>query len=1160
MIRHHYQVGGSLKPNAPSYVTRQADIDLYTALLGGELCYVFNARQMGKSSLRVRTQRQLKQDGMICVAIDMTQIGSEEMTRGQWYKGLAMDMVRSLGLWERIDFKQWWQNRDGISPVQRLSQLIEELLRVHFPEQQLFIFIDEVDSLLSLPFAVDDFFALVRYCYNQRAECSEYQRLHWALFGVTTPSELIRDRTRTPFNIGRAIELRGFDWEEAQPLTIGLVGAVPDADAVLREVLRWTGGQPFLTQKLCALVVDTAEAQGAVKIPPGTEAFWVEQLVRSHLIQHWQTQDQPEHLRTIRDRLLRQEERAGRLLGLYQQILEFYSVAIEVNADQTELLLSGLVERFQDQLQVKNQIYRTVFSLDWVQEQLGKLRPYSQAFDAWIVSGQMDNSRLLRGKALADAVRWSRGKQLGDRDHRYLTESTEQERQEVQQTLEAARVQEVQTRLRQERQTAKLQRLMLVSLSAMLAIAVSLAGIIFWQYRQVSLSEIQALAISSNGLFPDRQLEAMVAAVKAKRLLQSLGGGDAAMTESVDGALRQVVYGSNEFNRLIGHRGSVLAVAISPDGQLIATGSNDKTVKIWRRDGTLLQTLKHQGTVHRVAFSPDGQSIVSGCLDGQVQIWSVTGELLRSIQAHDAPVWGVATSPDGQLIASGSGDRTVKLWRRDGTLVKTLSGHSNSIWNVAFSPDSQIVASGSVDTTVKLWRTDGTLLKTLTDHQAAVWDVAFCPATAEQKTPLLASVSSDRTLKLWQLDGTLARTLKSESGLLGVDCQNGFVAASTKSNTIKLWKTDGTFRRDLLKHLAVTRDVALMYDGRMAASASEDSTVKLWRQNQLLSHPLYHHEDTIWEVTASPDSQFIAATGGDDITLWQTDGKLRQVISGSPVRSIVFSQAQNSDRWLLAAGGSDRQLRIWQGNPEASKVMELQRSFTGLDASIYALAFTPDQQAIAVAGDDQTIKIWTLEGKLLQSFWAHKERIWKLAFSSNGKQLASASEDGTVKLWQRDGTPIATLSGHEGVIWGMAFSPTGDRIVSVSRDDTIKIWNTNGTLLKTIPAQSQGITRVAWSPDGETIATGGVDNTVKLWSVTGKLLKTLSGHHSSIVSLTFTPDGRFLASGGDDNLVMVWDMERINQLNELSYACNWLRDYLQTGAKADDRRLCDGVK
>jgi WD40 repeat protein len=1161
MIRHHYQVGGSLKHNAPSYVTRQADIDLHAALLNGELCYVFNARQMGKSSLRVQMQRQLKQEGMRCVAIDMTHIGSEEITRGQWYKGLAADVVRSIGVWEQLNFKQWWQSQDELSPVQRFGKLLEELL-LYFPDEKLFIFIDEIDSLLSLPFAVDDFFALVRYCYNQRAERREYQRLNWALFGVTTPSELIRDRTRTPFNIGRAIELRGFGWEEAEPLVTGLIGAVLDPAAVLREILRWTGGQPFLTQKLCALVVDKAEGRGAVVIPPGTESFWVEQLVQSQLIQHWQTQDQPEHLRTIRDRLLRQGERTGRLLGLYQQILESHGVAIEVNTDQTELLLSGLVERVQDQLRVKNWIYRDVFNLGWVREQLTKLRPYSQAFDAWMESGQRDKSRLLRGQALGDAIAWSQGKQLGDWDYRYLADSAQLDRLEEQQALESARLQEVQIRLSQERRTARLQRLLLASLSGLLAIALGLTGVVFWQYQHVSLSEIRALAISSNGLFLDRQLESMVTAIKAKRQLQALGGGNAEVTELVDAALRQVVYGNNEFNRLAGHRGSVLTVAISPDGQLIVTGSNDRTVKIWQRDGTLLRTLKHQGTVHRVAFSSDGRSIVAGCLDGTVQLWDIEGRLLQLIRAHKAPVWGIALSPDGQMIASASGDRTVKLWRLNGTLIKTLNGHQNSVWNVAFSPDSKILASGSVDSTVKLWQTDGTLLKTLTGHRAPVWDVAFCPATVEQTAPLLASVSGDRTAKLWQLDGTLTTTLKSESVLLGVDCQGGFLAASTKDNTIKLWKTDGTFRRNLLKHLAVTRDVALTRDGMMAASASDDSTVKLWQRNQFLSRPLYRHEDTIWEIASSPDSQFIAAAGGDQVTLWQPNGTFKQAIEGGTVRSVAFRAGQSQGSgWLMATGGSDQRIQIWQWNAKAAK-LESQRSFVGLDASIYAVAFSPENQTIAAAGDDQTIKIWTLDGKLLNSFWAHHERIWKLTFSPDGKQIASASEDGTVKLWNQDGTLLRTFQGHEGVIWGTAFSPEGDRLVSVSRDDTINIWKTDGTLLKTISAKSQGLTRVAWSPDGKTIATASVDNTVKLWSMTGQLLKTLPGHRGAVISLTFTPDGRFLASGSDDNAVIVWDLERIEKLDELSYACNWLRGYLKTSTQLQegDRSLCDGVR
>ncbi len=379
---------------------------------------------MGKTSLLVRTMKQLQADGFACAVIDISGLGSQDITIEQWYGSIVDSLLTELNFVEPEDLAVWWDKSIEISPVLRLRKLFDELLLPNINDN-IVIFLDEIDSILRLDFPADDFFALIRSCYQRRSFKVEYKRLTFALFGVATPSDLIKDEERTPFNIGRGIQLYGFKLDEVTPLTKGFEGKVENPQALMGEVLAWTGGQPLLTQKVCNLLKVTLKKPFSYEVLG--ERFQitdlVEGVVKSGIIDNWLAQDKEEHLKTIRDRILVNERISVALLGLYQQILQQGEVAVDGSPEQMRLRLTGVVVEQQTKLKVYNQIYANVFDINWVENELGKLRPYTDNIKAWQESGCQDGSCLLQGEELEVARIWAGGKNLSDIDYRFLSTS-----------------------------------------------------------------------------------------------------------------------------------------------------------------------------------------------------------------------------------------------------------------------------------------------------------------------------------------------------------------------------------------------------------------------------------------------------------------------------------------------------------------------------------------------------------------------------------------------------------------------------------------------------------------------------------------------------------------------------------------------------------------
>lgn len=531
-----------------------------------------------------------------------------------------------------------------------------------------------------------------------------------------------------------------------------------------------------------------------------------------------------------------------------------------------------------------------------------------------------------------------------------------------------------------------------------------------------------------------------------------------------------------------GHATGVGAVAVSADGKLIASGSWDRTVRLWdSASGLELRVLTgHSSPVTSIVFSPDGKSLASGSL-GDIFIWDVaSGKRLHNFVNHtnhagDSVLtrlrdnFGViAFSPDGGTLANGNGERfDVKSGKVIQTPVEKLLCR-DFICSVTLSSNGQLlIRKETVQSSIEVWDVRrGQLLRQLGEAGTWVHRYAFSPGG--NVLAAVGSGDSKTLLTLWNVaDGQKLRTFETP-GHYGVSA------------------------------------VQLSGDGKILAAGLRE----------------------------------VLKDEGRGIILWDT-------ASGNEIRTLneqsdTFNAiALSSDRRRLVGGRDDGDIKIWDIESGA-----LIRTLKRHSPVVTSVVFGSNGSLLARSSDDETIKIWDVKGqRALRTFEAHPDNddVHVIAFSPDGKILASGNkggedddvrdrsiyEDDSIKLWNvTNGKLLCALKGHTDFVTSVAFGQGGQVVATGSRDETVRLWDTaSGRELQTLRGHTDTILRLLFSNDGTVLASGSEDETVKLWSVAdGKELLTLKGHDGNAIPLAFSADGKSFASLGADKIINLWEV------------------------------------
>ncbi|KAG9119386.1 hypothetical protein FRC07_005604, partial [Ceratobasidium sp. 392] len=546
----------------------------------------------------------------------------------------------------------------------------------------------------------------------------------------------------------------------------------------------------------------------------------------------------------------------------------------------------------------------------------------------------------------------------------------------------------------------------------------------------------------------------------------------------------------------------VYAVSVSPDGKLVASGSEDGSMCIWdAHTGNVLvgPIVEHKKQVNCVTFSPDSSRFASCSHDCTVRLWDAyTGrQTIELLHGHTDAVWSVAFSPNGKYIISGSEDRTIRVW--DATTGVNLASpfklqetgaslrakkqqkryrnqgsadtRAGGILSLAYSPDGKQIVLGFEDQTIQIRDIQNGRLTVpaLTGHTGRVWSVAYSPDGRH-----VASGCADGSICVW-------------------DAQNG--------------KSLGL---PFQGHTDEVRCVSYSSNGERIVSGSQDCTVRVWdtQTGQIAAGPFIGHTTEVYSVVFMPgDDRVLSCSDDGTIRIW--DARAICAAPGSPEGHIgqVYSVAFSPDSNSILSGGQDRSLCIW----DARSGKRIAGPFTGHTDDVNSVAFSPRGNLVASCSDDGTVRIWDVKtGKPIAGpLEGHDHEVNKVTFSPDGSQVASVSGDGTIRLWHaQSGQPAANpFKGHSVEVESVAYSPSGDRLASCDANGTIMVWNAKTGEVSAGPFKYAS-KFISWSNDDTRILFSSDDFAISVCdAITGTItIGPCKGHTDWVHSAVFTPD------------------------------------------------------